>query len=816
MQTKEPNNTEALKTQLVHADPNPDADRISLRETIMRYLAYWPLFLCIFVLLVGATYLFIRYSNPVYNTTIEILVKDDEKKGGDDISGAILSELLFNGKSNFANELELVKSRTTMEKVVRNLGINILYIADARFKKTELYDTTGNLQVRFLNITDSSQQYAVEIEIKGDKIHYITDSGDQVIAGNSLVKTPDFNFVVNIRDSRLLHQRYLYKAIWYSPALMAQKLTDILNVDVVNKDASIMEVSLKSQAPAKARDILNGLAGEYAQREVDYKNKTLDNTTRFVDERLLLISGDLNTIENSLKDFREKNNVIDTGQLTLVLERSKELTDQLDELEIKLKVTDMIQQYLQDTTNRFSLVPSSLGIEDLTLAQLVKAYNTGAIQLDQMEKTVQPGNIAVITLKGQLEQLRQSILENTRNIRGTYTSSYNKVKTDYDQVMAALGTLPSKQKQLLEIERDQAIKEKLYLYLLEKKEETAINRASSVANSYPIDPAITAIEPSSPKKTILYILAVLLGLGIPFLVIYILDRLNDKIVSRDDIVKHTKVPIAGEVNHKPGVASERKIVVDKSRGVIAEQFRIIRTNLRYMLPTDRHSTILITSTMPGEGKTFISINLAAVLSLNDKKTIIIDLDLRKPKVGPALNAHSDKGLSSYLVGSATSDDIIQKVEGLDYLYVITAGPIPPNPAEIILNARLDTLIAELQQSFDYVIIDSPPIGIVSDAKVLTKYSTVNLYVIRQRYTLKKQIEFIDELYTTQVLKNMALITNDVIMEGTSGYYRTGYNYGYGVKYGYGYTYDHSFAYGYNTESESASWWSRFTSIFKRK
>ncbi len=794
-------NIDNLRTQLVTLDSD-NVNRTTPRQFLLKYLSYWPLFTFCLLLSFSIAFLYLRYKVPVYQSNIKILVTDDSKKSGKDLSTAILDQIVSNGKSNIANELEIIKSRTLMGKVVRDLGLNIVYQSLGNIRETEIYDTSDTKFIRFSNIKDSLLNFSVGFKIENNKIYSVDKKNKVEIPNNNLVKTPLFDYIIRINNFR---SNQVYKATWMAPSKMAAILASQIDAEPLNKDASIMSVSLQSTIPNKGNDILNQLAYDYAESNVEEKNRTVENTIRFIDDRLLLISGELGGVESSLQKFRQQNNVIDvSGQENAAFDRLKETRDKLDESDVKIQVASMVASYVNDPARKYSLVPSSLGIEDVTLLELVKAYNEQVLQREELLKTVAPANIAVTTIESQLEQLQVKIIESVNNVKRAYSSVYNKAKSEYDNILQNINTVPQKEKELLEISRQQGIKEKLYLYLLEKREESALTKASAIANSIPIDKAITSTNPVSPNKTLITIFAFLVGAGLPVLFIYLKDLFNDKVVTKDDIVRVTKAPIIGEINHSQ--VKERKIIVNKSRGVVPEQFRIIRTNLQYFLSNHIGSTtVLFTSSMSSEGKTFISMNFGAVLAQSNKRVIIVEFDLRKPKIASALNISNSTGITNYLSGNIPLTDLIVQVPNTENYYLLPSGPIPPNPSELLLNPQLDKLFAELKNNFDYIIIDSPPVGIVSDAKVMAKYSDLSLYVIRQRYTFKRQLELANDFYVQQNFNNMALIVNDVELKGASGYYGYGnyYSYGYGS-----YNYDYSYGYGYTNEENKASWWKR--------
>ncbi len=797
---------ETLRSQLVKMD---DQEKPLPKEVLTKYIAYLPWFIFSLILFIGVVALYLRYKIPVYSNSIELLIKDDSKKSGADLSEEILSTLVLNGKSNLANEVEIVRSKTIMQKVVRNLGINTLYYSEGQIAENEVYDTSNNKFINFTYIRDSTNKYEVEIKVAQHKIFYITPRGEKQVPNNSSVQTKDFTFIVHISDFDEYNPKYKYRAVWYSPSAMAEIIADHIDAYPLNKDASIIELSYPSTIPAKGRDILNNLAIEYVNANIDDKNQMIDNTIHFVEERLLLITGELGGVESQLSSFRENNPEVDSGQQSIALARTKEALDQMDQLQVQEKVAEMLSEYVNDPARKFTLVPSTLGIEDATLLDLTKTYNEEVLQRKELLKTLPEGNIAVSTLEDQIEQLQPKIVENVNNIEKSYRSAYTLAKAKYDGIMGTMSSIPSKQKKLLEIERQQGIKENLYLYLLEKREESAINRSSAVGNSSPIDPAITGTFPIEPKPLLLYLVAVFLGVVIPLLFIYLREIFNDRIITRADILKYTKIPVVGEISHEK---SGQRFIDFKSRNVLAEQFRVIRTNLQYFSLREKKSfTIMITSTMANEGKTFFSMNFSSMLTAG-KRVVLVEFDLRKPKISRDLGLEGIKvGITAYLAGATAIQDNIVPIPGKENYFLLPCGPIAPNPAELILNPKLDDLFLYLKENFDYIIIDCPPIGMVSDPKVITKYSDLNFYIVRQRFTLKRQLKFVNELYEQHVLKNMVLVINDVVLTGTSGYYGYNSSSGYGYSYGYNYNYN----YGYNDNAKKP-FLKRIFSLFSKR
>ncbi len=778
----------------------------SIKELFFKYWSYSILFVLSIVICLSLNYIYIHFRTLTYKSSIRVLLKEDGKGGaggggGQDLG---LASILLSNKPNLATEVEILKSTSLMRRVVERLNLNTVSIYMGKVKNTEIYDRTTPPVLTFVEIGDSSKVYRINLEISGNKLYYYQNEKKQPIKNLERVSFNGCTFIVNVDNRTETEKIQNYSITWYPSNQIASLIASKITPAPLTKEASILLISHSSILPNKSRDILNTLVREYEAYNIEEKNKTVDNTLQFIDDRLRLISQDLGGVENNLLHFKESNDALDLKAQTLSgLTKADVLKAKLDEVEIKKKVADMLSDYVNNSQRRFNLIPSNLGMEDITLIELVKMYNEDVSKRQELLKTIPNGNLAVLTIESELDQLRSKILENIKNIKSTYNVAFLSTNDEYQKVVSDVKQIPRKEKDILDIERQQQIKEKLYVYLLEKREESAISKAGAVSNSKPIDEAVTDNEPIGSTNSILYTIAFLCGIGLPLVIILLRELLNDKIITREDIQQNSKVPIIGEVSHLN--ENEKAIVANSSRGVLPEQFRLIRTNLRYFFGEKELNAgvILVTSTMKGEGKSFVSMNLGAILAVGGKKTIILEFDIRKPRVTKALGMINDKGISTFLIGNSKIEEIIRPIEGIDNYWLLSSGPIPPNPAELILlEDKMTELFSELSKRFDYIIVDSAPIGIVSDSRVLSKYSNLNLYIVRQKFTLKNQIKFLDNLYVNRILPNMALIVNDVVGKGADSYYGYGAgNYLYGGYYGYSYGYGYGYSYNYGYESD---------------
>lgn len=786
-----------------------EENEFSFKELLVKSANYLPLFVVFLIVSFSVALIYIHFQTPLYSTSVKLLLKDfNTKGGGQTVSDQVLPQATLTTKTNLTNEIEVLKSATLMEKVVEDQQLNTVYHSVGKVNTLELFGTDDATKfIKFSAIKDSSRYYTVMIQVDDDGNIYTLNGDKKTKVRNHVpIVMPGYTYVINIENTKFYESDNKYTATWVPTPVIAAQLASGLNIYPLSKDATILIIATTSQVPLKSEVVLNSLVDEYSNFNIDQNNQFADNTIHFIDDELGIISGELNSVENNIKTFKQHNALDIQAEGQLEVGKAEDLKQKLNDQEVQMNVADMVSRYVNNPQRRYELVPSNLGITDATLGSLISSYNQGVLQRQEMLKTLGEQNLQVKTLESQLDDYRLKIMESINNVKALYTNLYNNANEQYKTALNQITTIPEKEKQLIEIERQQGIKEKLYLYLLEKREEYAISRAAATAKSNSIDQA-QSYGPINLKNSNVYLMAFFAGFGIPLLIVYLMDLLNDKLTTRQEILKNTDAPIIGEISHFAG--EERKIIAGKTRGMLPEQFRIVRTNLRYFLPKDKTgSCILVTSTMPGEGKTFVSMNFAAVLAVSGKKTVLIEFDMRRPKISESLDLPKEStDLAAFLTGDFEPSKIIRQTRQAENLFVITTSYVPPNPAELLLSDRIAALFSYLKNNFDYVIVDTPPLGIVSDAKVLAEFADLSIYVIRQRFTQRRQVKTVNDIYHEKKLPNLALVVNDVKAKGIRGYY--GYSYYSGGSYGY----DYSFGYDYNSSKKKTKW-QKFKSFFR--
>lgn len=755
----------------------PDATGPDIKELFFRYIRFLPLFIISVALSLLVAYIYLRYATPVYRSAGTMVMQESANNGlGDEKFQQLFSS---SGTENIQSEIEYLRSRPLMERVVRSLNLNLSYYGVGNIKEQNIYKSSP-VALQVLQLKDSADAFTLELQFGDDNSFQVAK--DQTLYTIGQAFQTEHGLFKLLRNTTGVISRE-YKITWQPTRTVASAYSSGLMIAPKAQGTGILTLSLESTNPALAADIINQLMEEYQEATVEDKNITTNQTLVFIDDRLQKISNELDSVTNQLLSYQLANNLIDIGsQSSTFFGNVNETEKQIDAQRGELELAQMLDEYLRERKNNFSTTPSTLGLNDATLANLIAAYNVQQLERKALiEGNVPQTNIKVQQLEGQIERLRLSILENLRNIKARQTATITDLQRKNSSLQSQIRSLPEKQQNLIEIKRQQESKLAIYNFLQERREQMAISLAATISNTKILEEASPNSSPVKPNTKTIRLLAIAIGLALPALFIFVLELLNDKITSRSDIEKLTNATILGEVGHsytKDGLA-----VTPNNRGYVAEQFRIIRSNLQYVLHGIEKPVLLVTSSFSGEGKSFISTNFSSVMALTGKRTIVLEFDIRKPKILSQLAIPKKPGLTNYLLGKATLQELPIPVDGHANLFVLACGPVPPNPAELLLDEKLNDLFAYLRQHFDVVVIDTAPVGMVSDAMTLSKFANATLYIVRQGHTFKKQIGLIEEFYQQNKLPKISIILNDVKV-------RAGYRaYGYGQYGGYGYGYN---------------------------
>lgn len=787
-------------------------DDFDLRMILEKYLIHWKWFILSSFLCLALAYVYLRYATPIYQASTTILVKD-EKKGGMLSELSAFSDLgLGSGlKSNVDNEVEILKSRTLVESTVKALKLNIALITHGDVKSSEIYNDAAII-VDFINQkTDfydskmllkyselSPNSFTLENKIESVADPVLIQSKKEYHYGE-IIATSIGDFIVTkpLVINKLINNDYNSIDISVSPleAVVSGYLARI-KVSPISKTSSVVGISITDPVVKRAEVFLNKLIQIYNDDAASDKNFISKNTSKFIAERLQLITQELDGVEQDVQSFKKSNSLTDIeSEAKLFIEGSSDYNKLSVQNEIQLNVVSSMLNFLKKSTNA-DLLPANLISGDVSASELINSYNKLILERNRILKSATVVNPTVVALDQQIASLKSNVAESLSRMQTSLTIQKRNLKGQEGILDSKIGKIPAQERQFRVIARQQKVKEELYLYLLEKREETAISLAATAPNARVIDAAKAPIIPVSPKRSIIYLAAFLLGLLIPFGIIYLKDLLDTKVKTRFDITDKFNIPFLGDI---PKSFIPNEIIDTTSRTSTAEALRIVRTNLDFMLnqvPDGRAKCIFLTSTIPGEGKTFLSVNLANIFAHSGKKVLLIGMDIRKPKLNEYFGTTKTKGLTDYLSSkNEPISDFITKYQDYDNLDVLIAGSIPPNPTELLMNNKVDQLFIQFKKEYDFIIVDTAPVSLVSDTLIVAKYADTFVYVVRANYMDKRLLSTPEILHRENKLPNMAFILNDT--EVSKGYGYGGYGYG---------------GYGYGITNEKKPWYKK---IFKK-
>lgn len=758
---------------------------INLREQLEHYLSNWKWFVASTIITLVIAYTFLRYAVPMYNATAMVLVKD-ERKGGLASELSAFSDLgmLKNVKSSVDNEIEVIKSRTLIAKTIKDLGLNVSYVNLGRIKDGEIYKDSP---VAFF-FTNQSEKFYKETQVltitstSNSSFDLFNDKGELLGNFKYGAEIPFLNGKCTVLKNKLeadkIKENYSIRVEVHPVIKVAESYKSRLQAMTLSKYTSIVEMSIVDPVLYRAEDFLNALIQNYNNDAIEDKNFIAENTSKFIEQRLRIITEELEGVEKDAEVFKKSNKVTDiTSEAGLFLENASQFQKNEIETETQLKVVSTMMDYLNKSSNE-NLIPANILTSDVNAIGLIEQYNLLVLERNRLLKSAGPENAMVVNVDKKIASLKENVKSSLNQLKKSLQIKINDLSRQNAIVEGRISQIPTQEKEFRVLARQQQVKEALYLYLLEKREETAISLAVTEPNAKVIDAAHSSGNPVFPNRTLTYIVALFAGLFIPFAVLYVISLLDTKIKSRNDIVNSTTIPFIGDV---PNNKSEEKVVSVNSRSNIAEAIRIVRTNLEFLLTNKSEGeakTIFLTSTFPKEGKTFVSVNLASTIALSGKKILLIGMDIRNPKFDEYLNV-PNKGITNYLASNENSniEDYFVKMESYDSFYILPAGVIPPNPAELLMNKKVNEMFTNLKSKFDYIIVDTAPVSLVTDTLIIAHNADAFVYVVRANFLDKRMLELPEKLYREKKLPNMSILLNDS---------STRKQYGYGYGYGYGY------------------------------
>jgi tyrosine-protein kinase Etk/Wzc len=704
------------------------------------------------------------------------LIKD-EKKGNED-SKMVESLDLISSKKIVENEIEVIQSRSLMEDVVKKLALYAPITDNNDIKNTSAY-VTSPVTIRAVS-PDSLGEFK-KIKLNFDKDGNVILNDKLKYQLNKVVATPFglLDFLPNknyAKPTKPVKQLYF---VLINPRDIAPGLLSGLKVEASGKLSSIIDLSYIDEVPRRAEDILNTLLESYDQSGIREKDKLADNTLKFVEDRLSNVAHDLDSIEKKVQQYKSGSGAVDVStQGQLFLQNVSANDQKLSDYNIQLSVLNQVQKFVTDKDNNGAIVPSTLGVSDPLLSQLLDKLYSSELEYERLKKTVGENNPVLVSVTNQINKIKPNILQNIQSQQKSLEAARQNLYATNGTYNSMLQTVPQKERQLLDISRQQATKNSIYAFLLQKREESELSYASTVSDNRVIDNALAGSAPVSPKKMQIYIIAVVAALGLCFAIITIRESLTGKVLYRQEIESRTSIPIIGEVAFDK---SKTPLVIESGkRSFVAEEFRKLRISLSFLGIDSLHKKILVTSSISGEGKSFIAANLAVSLSLTGKKVVLVDLDLNNPTISKILNVTQEEGITEFLKGQKEPEDIIKRVKAHENLFFISAGELPENPSELLANGKVNEIIDYLDNIFDIVIIDTSPIVLVTDAYILSPLCNATLYIIKHKYTPKALVKRIDEEAQINPINNPAIIFNGVKVRG---FFRNNYGYGYDYVYG---------------------------------
>ncbi len=804
---------------------NQQEESVQLMDLLYKCLSKWYWFVISAALCLALAVFYVLKTPPVYTRSAEIQIKTNSR--GQSIStDAEISQLgLFNTNTNVYNEIKAFGAKSLMQEVVKRLNLDMNYITDGRFHDNVLYGRSLPFTAAIIDVPDQAV-ISFDLDVKEDgafTLSNFTLQNDPVEKGTKVsgafadtLATPVGNIVVTptVNYVAMNYPTVHVKRSSYRSA--TNRYSSELSVNLSDKMSQVIQLTLNDISIQRAEDILDMVVSVYNENWVADKNQIAVSTSMFINERLGVIEEELTNVDSDISNYKSQNLIPDVkAASSMYMSQSNAINEQIQGLNNELYMTRYIRESLTDDANKNKVLPANSGISSANIESQISDYNDKLLRRNDLVANSSESNPLVVELDNSLNSLRQAIISSVDNQELALSNQISSLTRTERQATARIAANPTQAKYLLSVERQQSVKEALYLYLLQKREENELSQAFTAYNTRIIDPPTGSMSPTAPRKSMIYLLALLLGLCIPLAALYLMEILNTRVRGKKDI-KDVVLPFAGEIplteegmksnkrylralKMQKQVEPKREILVKTgSRDTINEAFRVLRTNIEFMMKNKDANVAAVTSFNPGSGKSFISMNLAVSLAIKGRKVLVVDCDLRHASLSTYVDS-PHKGISNYLSGQTDDiDSLICAVSGYDNLFVLPVGVIPPNPTELVADERFKQLIARLKGEYDYVFLDCPPIEIVADTQIIDQYADRTLFVIRAGLCERSMLSELNSLYEENKYNNLALILNGTEIS-KSGYFgnKYGYHYGHYGHYGYGYS-----SYAHDDKSDS--------------
>ena len=781
--------------------PAGNDDFLRIQDLFILCLAKWYWFVISLAILLGAATIYLLKTPPVYTRSASLLIKEDGKSGSGNEAAGVLGDIdIFRTSTNINNEMLSMQSPAVMYEVVRRLHLDVNYTTDGRFYDPVIYGSDNPYEVSFFDLGDAE---SASFTLRPDKDGQVklTDftrngeeaDGDAVTALNDTVQTPVGRLLVNARPGSTAAQQ----TVFVSRISMQDATADYssrLSVALNDEKSTVVNLTLQDVCTQRAEDVLNTLISVYNENWVKDKNQIAVSTSMFINERLGVIERELGNVDEDISSYKSENLLPDVqAAASMYMAESSETNAKIQTLNTQLSMTRYVRSYLTGASSRNQLLPANSGIENSGIEKQIAEYNTLQLRRNDLVANSSETNPLVVDMDHSLHALRDAIIRTLDNYVTTLNTQLRALQQSARQTTARIAANPSQGKYLLSVERQQKVKESLYLFLLQKREENELSQAFTAYNTRVIMPPSGSMVPTAPAKKNILLIAFVIGLIIPVAVIFLRESMNTRIRGRKDLEALT-LPFVGEI---PQAATKKKGTSDKkstennpivvhegSRDIINEAFRVLRTNLEFMTDKEQHSNVIVvTSFNPGSGKSFLAMNIAVSLAIKQKKVLVIDDDMRHGSTSAYVGS-PQTGLSNYLSGHVNNlKDIIVTDARHANLQFLPVGTIPPNPTELLFSDRLKQLIDTVRSQYDYIFIDCPPIEMVADTQIIEQLADRTLFVVRTGLLERSMLPELQRIYDEKKYKNMALILNGTV--GSGGHYGYRYGYRYGYHYGYG-------------------------------
>ncbi len=793
-------------TIIKHSKPEEEFKLLSEKSfdfigLFLKYLSFWKLFVISLFICIVIAVVYIKYSLPVYEIETSVLFQDSQKGSGSTAAGAFDGMGLITQRNNVENEMEMLGSSLIADKVVRELQNYTSYtelrtiFGLLKYKERVLYDNESPIHITLSeNMLNNLQKPIIlnvlvrangTFEFSGK--HLKKDYTVKSSLKDSIVLFP-FGQVKVVRTSFIPKDDMLLNVLIQHPFNVADQFTNSLKMVLTSKTSSVVTLSLNCRNAQEGKEFMEYLVDVYNREMQNDQLSLADKTSQIIGAHLAQLSDDLSTVDSQAEDYKQSQGITDlAGQSQLYNAQSSGIEQRKMEVETQLSIVSDLYNFVQNQDPSDHLIPANSGVSSQNLNNMIANYNNLVMEKTKLSRVASSSNQAMIDLSNQIESMYRSVRSSLQNERSNLQTALSDLSGQLNIDRARLRAVPRQQRIYSDITRQQGVKESLFLFLLQKKEEKYMNMATAEPNTKLID-YVRILGVVSPNKILSFLIALFFGLLIPAIIIRIKELMRYQIGYKQELAEISNVPILGEIPKTIG--TKRMLIKEDGVDSFTEMVRLLRTNLLFVIDSVDKKVINMVSSISGEGKTFMTINLATSLAMLDKKVLIIELDIRKPKLGLYLEIPNDDGITMFLSGHQTAGKLIKPSGVHPNLFMINAGPVAPNPNELLAKPALDELIKDLRNQFDYIIIDTSPIGLVSDSLILNRIADVNLYIVRADYTPKKNIEDATIIYNEDKLKNMYFILNSV------DYEKRNYRYGYGKKYGYGYSMKKGSIYGY--------------------